>query len=169
VIFLRCFNPVGCEESGILAEDPLSKPTNLMPVAGGFLRGEVPHLDTFGNEYDTIDGTEIRDYIHFMVLAERHLTAFLTATTGKLAAPFRTFNLGRGAGYLMLQLVKRMEEIWGREITVVFGGDGGCWCEYCEASEGRREGWDGDGRGLLECCRDTRNSCVKNPRGQPSW
>ncbi len=167
VAALRYFNPVGCDPSGLLGEDPLGLPNNLMPVICRVLRCELSHLNVFGNDYETPDGTGVRDFIHVCDLAKGHLAAIRTAAEGELVTPFRTFNLGSGKGYSVLELVEGMKFVSRREIPLLFTERRKGDVARSVARPGRAKvelGWQTE-RGLIECCRDTWNYVLKNPRG----
>ena len=105
---LRYFNPVGAHGSGLIGEDPSGVPNNLMPFLARVAAGELPCFNIFGGDYDTPDGTGVRDYIHVMDLAEAHLAAVnLVSTKG---APFDAFNLGTGRGQSVLEMLKAFEQ-----------------------------------------------------------
>ena len=110
---LRYFNPVGAHHSGLIGEDPLGVPNNLLPLVAQVAAGLRPALQVFGNDYDTPDGTGVRDYIHVMDLAEGHLAAlnFLQNQTG-----WHAINLGTGQGYSVLEIVKAFEEASGKPV-----------------------------------------------------
>jgi UDP-glucose 4-epimerase len=91
---LRYFNPVGCHESGLLGEDPRQKPSNLIPVIASVMTGTKPILDIFGTDWNTPDGTAVRDFIHVVDLARGHIAALAASAAGRIKAPFRTYNLG---------------------------------------------------------------------------
>jgi UDP-glucose 4-epimerase len=112
---LRYFNPVGAHESGLIGEDPNGIPNNLMPYLAQVALGKLPHLNLYGNDYDTPDGTGVRDYIHVMDLAEGHLAAlsFIKQKPG-----LNIFNLGTGKGNSVLELVKAFEEVIGKSIPL---------------------------------------------------
>lgn len=114
---LRYFNPVGAHPSGELGEAPLGVPSNLMPYVSQVACGLRPHLNVFGNDYDTPDGTGIRDYIHIMDLARAHADALETLNN----TPRFTVNLGTGRGYSVLELVRTFEQASGRHIPIRFG------------------------------------------------
>ncbi|EMC94382.1 hypothetical protein BAUCODRAFT_111219 [Baudoinia panamericana UAMH 10762] len=115
---LRYFNPVGCEPSGLLAEDPRQKPTNLFPVVCQVLSGERPALDIFGTDWDTRDGTAVRDYIHVVDLARGHLAALAAAGGRPSELAFRAYNLGTGSGSTVAEVVSCMEKAACRSIPV---------------------------------------------------
>ncbi len=110
---LRYFNPVGAHKSGFIGEDPSGTPNNLMPYIARVASGKFPHLNVYGNDYETPDGTGVRDYIHVMDLAEGHLAALdlLKQRTG-----FHVFNLGTGKGSSVLQMVEAFEDASGKTI-----------------------------------------------------
>jgi UDP-glucose 4-epimerase len=111
---LRYFNPVGAHASGLIGEDPNGIPNNLMPYVARVAAGKLPHLNVFGNDYDTPDGTGVRDYIHVMDLAEGHLAA-LHALAGR-GEPYDVINLGTGRGYSVLDMVTAFEQASGRKV-----------------------------------------------------
>ena len=108
-IALRYFNPVGAHESAKLGELPFGVPANLMPYVTQTAYGIRPFLRVFGNDYDTPDGTPIRDYIHIMDLAKAHVKAVERMIQGKMKAPFEVFNVGTGTGYSVLDIIKSFE------------------------------------------------------------
>ena len=110
---LRYFNPVGAHASGLIGENPNGIPNNLMPFVAQVAVGKLPQLKVFGNDYDTPDGTGVRDYIHVMDLAEGHLAAlkFLIQHPG-----LHTFNLGTGRGYSVLEMIKAFEAASGKPV-----------------------------------------------------
>ena len=114
---LRYFNPVGAHSSGLIGEDPNGIPNNLMPYIMQVASGILPHLNVFGDDYDTPDGTGIRDYIHVMDLAEGHLAA-LDYLNSHSSEDYRidTFNLGTGTGYSVIEMVKAFERTSGRSV-----------------------------------------------------
>ena len=115
IICLRYFNPVGADESGLIGEDPNGLPNNLMPYIAQVALGRLPHLNVYGDNYDTPDGTGVRDYIHVMDLAEGHLAAwsFIRQHSG-----LHIFNLGTGKGSSVLEMVNIFEDLIGKPISV---------------------------------------------------
>lgn len=119
ITVLRYFNPIGCDESGILGEAPIGMPNNLMPVVIRTMTGELPALKIFGTDWDTPDGTAVRDFIHVSDLAHGHLAALKppanksTPTTG-----YKIYNLGSGTGHSVREVVMAMEDVSGRAIPV---------------------------------------------------
>ena len=112
---LRYFNPVGAHPSAMIGETPRGVPNNLMPYVTQVATGERPHLNVFGNDYDTPDGTGVRDYIHVMDLAEAHALALEHICANDIAL---TVNLGTGIGISVLDLVRAFERITGRNIPL---------------------------------------------------
>lgn len=111
---LRYFNPVGAHESGLIGEDPGDIPNNLMPYVAQVAVGRLPHLSVFGDDYDTHDGTGVRDYIHVVDLARGHVQALEKLL--KSGAGVQTYNLGTGNGYSVLDMVKSFEKVSGKEV-----------------------------------------------------
>lgn len=107
IVSLRYFNPVGAHESGLIGEEPNGIPNNLMPYILHVADGQLPYLNVFGNDYPTVDGTGIRDFIHVMDLAEGHLAALHYLSEG--SSGFFTFNLGTGIGFSVLELIHSFE------------------------------------------------------------
>ncbi|KAH7267747.1 uncharacterized protein BKA55DRAFT_534514 [Fusarium redolens] len=149
---LRYFNPIGCDDSGRLGEDPRVAPTNLMPVLLKVMLGEVEQLQVFGTDWDTRDGTAIRDFIHVSDLARGHLAA-LAVQDGQ---GFQTFNIGTGTGQTVYEVVEAMKIASGREIPVVKVGRRQGDVGVCVADPGRamtQLGWK-PRKTLLDSCRD---------------
>lgn len=114
IISLRYFNPVGAHESGLIGEDPNGIPNNLMPYIAKVASGELPHLNIFGDDYETRDGTGERDYIHVMDLAEGHEAAISFLENS--CRGFEAINLGTGKSVSVLELISAYEEVIGRHI-----------------------------------------------------
>ena len=114
IIALRYFNPIGCDESGILGEDPRGAANNLMPVVVRTMTGDISELKVFGTDWDTRDGTAIRDFIHVSDLAAGHLAALEGIRNG-----YHVFNLGTGTGYSVNEIVDTMKIVSGRPIPTV--------------------------------------------------
>jgi UDP-glucose 4-epimerase len=151
VSLLRYFNPVGAHESGLIGESPNGIPDNLMPYMSQVAKGKLEKLSIFGNDYDTIDGTGVRDYIHVMDLAEGHVVAI-----EKLASGVDVYNLGTGKGTSVLQLVKAFEEANSIKIPYEIVGrrPGDIAVSYANVDKAQRElGWTAR-LGIIEMCRD---------------
>jgi len=151
VSILRYFNPVGAHESGLIGEAPNGIPNNLMPYITQVAKGKLEKLRVFGNDYPTVDGTGVRDYIHVMDLAEGHVAAL-----DKLTEGVHIYNLGTGKGTSVLQLVHAFEEANGIEIPYeVVGRRPGDIAEcYADATKAERElGWKAK-RDIADMCRD---------------
>lgn len=114
IICLRYFNPVGAHDSGLIGEDPNGVPNNLMPLLVRVAAGKLSCLKIFGDDYETPDGTGIRDYVHVMDLAEGHLAA--VDHLSAVGVPIDTFNLGTGRGHSVLEMIKAFEQASGRTI-----------------------------------------------------
>lgn len=164
VVLLRYFNPVGAHESGRIGEDPSGIPNNLMPFIAQTAVGKREKLNVFGNDYDTYDGTGVRDYIHVMDLSEGHLKALekLPKIEGVL-----TVNLGTGQGYSVLDMVKAFEKASGEKVPYEFaprrsGDIAKC---YADPSYAKKVlGWEAK-KGIDEMCEDTWRWQSQNPDG----
>lgn len=151
VTLLRYFNPVGAHESGLIGEDPNGIPNNLMPYISKVAKGELKKLNVFGNDYDTIDGTGVRDYIHVVDLAEGHVRA-----VEKLEEGVHIYNLGTGYGTSVLELVNIFQEVNGVKVPYEVVGRrlGDLAVCYADASKAERElGWKAK-RGITDMVRD---------------
>lgn len=160
IVALRYFNPVGCDESGILTEDPRGTPTNLMPIVVKVLTGSSPVLDVFGTDYPTPDGTAIRDFIHVTDLARGHIAALEAVSENRIQSAFRTYNLGSGKGSSVLEIVSAMESAFSTKIPINAverrPGDVG----ICVALPARAElelNWKTE-KSIEVSCRDISNS-----------
>ena len=144
VVLLRYFNPIGAHESGLIGEDPKGIPNNLVPYIAQVAVGKLECLGVFGNDYDTPDGTGVRDYIHVVDLAKGHVKAMKKLEPGSGVS---IYNLGTGNGYSVLQVVKAFEKACGKEIKYAIkprraGDIATC---YCDASKAKRElGWEAE-------------------------
>lgn len=121
IAILRYFNPVGAHESGTIGEDPNGIPNNLMPFISQVAVGKREFLNVFGNDYDTHDGTGVRDYIHVVDLAFGHVKAIEYLNNSKEIEPLKV-NLGTGKGYSVLEIVKVFEKASGKNISYKFVG-----------------------------------------------
>ncbi len=164
VVLLRYFNPVGAHPSGRIGEDPQGIPNNLMPFISQTAAGRRDHLNVFGNDYDTPDGTGVRDYIHVVDLAKGHVAAmrYLMEHTGT-----EVFNLGTGTGYSVLDMVHAFEAATGvripYEITARRPGD--VAVVYADPSKSAEVlGWRAE-LSLEDMCRDAWNWQKNNPNG----
>lgn len=164
IALLRYFNPVGAHESGLLGEDPNGIPNNLMPYISQVAVGKLPYLNVFGDDYDTPDGTGVRDYIHVMDLAEGHLAALdvLPRQSGAWAV-----NLGTGQGYSVLDLVKAFEKACGKDIPYKIAprreGDAGTCFASVKLAETMLH-WQAK-RDLFEICASSWKWQSLNPNG----
>ena len=167
VILLRYFNPVGAHESGLIGEDPKGIPNNLTPYITQVAIGKLKEVGVFGNDYDTPDGTGVRDYIHVMDLAEGHVKA-LKKFEDKPAVYI--YNLGTGHGYSVLDVIHAFSKAVGKEIPYVIkprraGDIATC---YSDATKAKVElGWEAK-RTLDDMCHDAWNWQSKNPNGYRS-
>lgn len=165
VTLLRYFNPIGAHESGRIGENPSGIPNNLMPYITQVAIGKRPFLSVYGNDYDTPDGTCIRDYIHVVDLADGHVKAVNNILDGKKGV--QIFNLGTGKGYSVLDIVKAFSKAYGKELPYKIAprrpGDlAVCFSDPTKAKEVL--GWEAK-RGIDDMCRDSWNWQSKNPNG----
>ncbi len=164
VVLLRYFNPIGAHQSGLIGENPNGIPNNLMPYITQTAIGMRKELGVFGNDYDTPDGTGVRDYIHVVDLAAGHVAA-LKAIDSKCG--LATYNLGTGHGYSVLDVVKAFEKANGLKVPYVIkprrpGDIATC---YCNPAKAKRElGWEAQ-YGIEDMCRDSWNFQKNNPKG----
>jgi UDP-glucose 4-epimerase len=160
VIVLRYFNPVGCDPSGLLAEDPKGVPSNLVPVVVQVMTGQRPELYIYGDDWDTADGTAVRDFVHVTDIARGHTAALAAALEGRIhGSGFRTFNLGAGMGHSVLDVVKAMEIASGRQIPrkIVGRRPGDVQSSIAATDRARDElGWE-PRESLFTACRDICN------------
>lgn len=167
VMLLRYFNPIGAHKSGRIGEDPKGIPNNLFPYITQVAVGKLVCLGVFGNDYNTPDGTCIRDYIHVVDLAVGHVKALKKIEE---KAGVCIYNLGTGKGYSVLDVVKAYEKACGREIKYEIkprrpGDIATC---YADASKAREElGWEAE-RGIEEMCADSWRWQSANPDGYRS-
>ncbi|SHK16955.1 UDP-glucose 4-epimerase [Clostridium cavendishii DSM 21758] len=164
IAILRYFNPVGAHESGLIGENPNGIPNNLMPYITKVAIGELKQLSVFGDDYDTIDGTGVRDYIHVVDLAKGHIKALekLSHNSGLV-----TYNLGTGNGYSVLEMVKAFSKASGREVPYkIVGRRAGdiatCYADPTKAIE--ELGWKAE-KNLEDMCRDSWKWQSNNPKG----
>ncbi|ACE84548.1 UDP-glucose 4-epimerase GalE [Cellvibrio japonicus] len=162
---LRYFNPVGAHESGLIGEDPAGIPNNLLPYVAQVAIGKLRELSVFGNDYPTIDGTGVRDYIHVVDLARGHVAAL--QGLDKSGTGCRSYNLGTGCGYSVLQMVKAFEDASGRPVPykVVARRPGDIASCYANADKAKAElGWQAE-YGLERMMVDTWRWQSQNPHG----
>ena len=165
VMLLRYFNPIGAHESGRIGENPKGIPNNLLPYITQVAVGRLVCLGVFGNDYDTPDGTCIRDYIHVVDLADGHVKALqkMDHENGGVWI----YNLGTGTGYSVLDVINAFEEANDLRINYVFKArrPGDVPACYADPSKAQRElGWTAR-RGIREMCRDAWNWQKNNPNG----
>lgn len=165
VILLRYFNPVGAHKSGLIGEDPAGIPNNLTPYITQVAVGKLKEVGVFGNDYDTSDGTGVRDYIHVVDLAIGHVKA-----VDKLAQSepdVRIYNLGTGKGFSVLQMIEAFSKACGKQIPYAIkprrpGDIAEC---YADAALAKKElGWEAE-RGIDEMCEDSWRWQSNNPNG----
>ena len=164
IVLLRYFNPIGAHKSGRIGEDPRGIPNNLMPYLTQVAVGRRPELSVFGDDYDTPDGTGVRDYIHVVDLAKGHVAAVRYASENKGC---EVFNLGTGTGYSVLDMVHTF--IDANRVPVPYkivdrrpGDIATCYADPAKSLE--KLGWKAE-LGLMEMCRDSWNWQKNNPMG----
>lgn len=162
IAILRYFNPIGAHESGLLGEDPKGIPNNLMPYISKVAAGNLKELSVFGNDYNTPDGTGVRDYIHVVDLAKGHLLAL--NKLDKEQKGIYIYNLGTGKGYSVLDLVNTFERVNNIKVPYVIaprrpGDIASC---YSDSTKALKElGWSAE-KNLDDMCKDSWNFQVKN-------
>ncbi|MBT3388493.1 MAG: UDP-glucose 4-epimerase GalE [Desulfobacula sp.] len=164
IALLRYFNPVGAHKSGEIGEDPFGIPNNLMPYISQVAIGHLPWLSVFGNDYNTPDGTGVRDYIHVVDLALGHIKTLpkLFTNPGLLI-----YNLGTGSGYSVLEMIKGLEAASNKKIPYKIvdrrpGDIDACFADPAKAKE--ELGWETK-KTLTDMCKDAWNWQKKNPKG----
>lgn len=166
VSILRYFNPIGAHESGLIGEDPRGIPNNLLPYVAKVAAGKLPCLNVFGDDYETKDGTGVRDYIHVVDLALAHLKALIR--TEKISG-IEYFNIGTGNGYSVLEIVKAFESAYGSPVPYKIaqrrpGDIAECYADPQKALEVL--GWKAE-RDLQRMCIDSARWQKQNPDGYP--
>lgn len=164
VVLLRYFNPIGAHKSGLIGENPNGIPNNLMPYITQVAVGKRPELGVFGNDYDTHDGTGVRDYIHVVDLAKGHVCAIKKVEEN---CGLKTYNLGTGKGYSVLDIVKNFEEATGVKIpySIKDRRPGDIATCYSSAALAEKElGWTAE-NGIKEMCEDSWRWQKMNPNG----
>lgn len=164
IISLRYFNPIGAHHSGLIGDDPNGTPNNLLPFVAQVAIGKLSQLKIFGDDYDTIDGTGVRDYIHVVDLAQGHLSAlgYLSRAKGH-----RVYNLGTGVGYSVKQVVQAFKEASGKDIPcqVVARRSGDVAICYANPELAKQElGWEAK-LSLETACQDAWRWQSNNPDG----
>lgn len=166
VCVLRYFNPIGAHESGLIGEDPRGIPNNLLPYISKVAAGKLECLSVFGNDYDTPDGTGVRDYIHVVDLALAHIYA-ISYTEKQKGIDY--INVGTGNGYSVLEMVSAFEKAWGGKVNYKFaprrpGDIAECYADPTKAYE--LLGWRAE-RNLEKMCEDAARWQKNNPDGYP--
>ena len=164
VSILRYFNPIGAHKSGMIGENPRGIPNNLLPYVAKVAAGQLPCLSVFGNDYNTPDGTGVRDYIHVVDLAKAHLKALERA---EKVHGVEYFNIGTGVGYSVLDIIKAYEKATGLKVNYKIaprrpGDIDACYADPTKAAEVL--GWHAENT-LDDMCRDLANWQKKNPNG----
>ena len=160
IALLRYFNPIGAHESALIGENPNGKPNNLMPFIIKVATGELPELSIFGDDYDTPDGTGVRDYIHVVDLAKGHIKAVEKVLSTK---EIDAYNLGTGIGYSVLDIVKAFERVNNVKVNYKIaprrpGDIAACYADPSYAEE--KLGWKAE-KGLDQMCEDSYNFILK--------
>ena len=164
VVLLRYFNPIGAHPSGLIGENPNGIPNNLMPYVTQVAVGKRPELGVFGNDYDTPDGTGVRDYIHVVDLAAGHVAALKAIQDN---CGLAIYNLGTGHGYSVLDIVNAFQRVNGVKVpySIKPRRPGDIATCYSDPSKARKElGWQAR-YGIDEMCRDSWNWQKNNPNG----
>jgi UDP-glucose 4-epimerase len=164
LIMLRYFNPVGAHESGLIGENPNGIPNNLMPYISQVAVGQLDCLSVFGGDYDTVDGTGVRDYIHVVDLAQGHLKALAKLVSKPGAVEY---NLGTGQGYSVLQMISAFEKACDKKVSykIVERRAGDVASCYADPAFALKElGWQAT-LGIEDMTRDTWHWQSKNPNG----
>lgn len=164
ISILRYFNPVGAHQSGLIGEDPCGTPNNLFPYVTQVAQGKLPYLHVYGNDYDTPDGTGVRDYIHVVDLARAHLKALDRA---RKVTGVEYYNIGTGVGYSVLDIVKAYESATGKKVPYQIGPrrPGDVPTSYADPSKAAEIlGWKAE-YDLHDMCRDANRWQTMNPNG----
>ena len=157
ICILRYFNPVGAHESGLIGEEPQGIPNNLMPYIVRVANGELKELSVFGNDYNTPDGTGVRDYIHVVDLAKGHVKAL--EKLDRKQNGLYIYNLGTGKGYSVLDMVKAFEKVTGKKVPYKIAPrrEGDIATCYAEPKKAKEElGWQAE-KTLEDMCKDSWN------------
>lgn len=161
---LRYFNPIGAHESGRIGEDPSGVPNNLLPYISQVAIGRLKELSVFGDDYETVDGTGVRDYIHVVDLAKAHIAALKKPAK---ANEYTYYNVGTGSGTSVLEMIKAFEQASGKKIPFKIaqrrpGDIAACFADPSLAN--RQIGWKAE-KTILQACQDAWNWQTKNPNG----
>lgn len=167
IAILRYFNPIGAHPSGLIGEDPQGIPNNLMPFMTQVAIGVRPLLMVYGNDYPTVDGTGVRDYIHVVDLALGHLAALKTLRNN---VGLKIYNLGTGQGTSVLQLVNAFQEATGKKITyqLVARRPGDVASSYANCDLAKKEMHWTAKKSIQDCCKDAWRWQTMNPKGYDS-
>ncbi|SFB03552.1 UDP-galactose 4-epimerase [Acetitomaculum ruminis DSM 5522] len=165
IMLLRYFNPIGAHESGLIGEDPKGIPNNLIPYISQVAIGRLECLGVFGDDYDTPDGTGVRDYVHVVDLAKGHVKAM--EKMADMKGELEVYNLGTGRGYSVLEVVKAFEKACGKAIKYQIkdrraGDIAQCYADSSKAEENLH--WKAE-KDIEDMCKDTWNWQTKNPNG----
>ena len=164
IAILRYFNPIGAHESGLIGEDPKGIPANLLPYVAKVANGELECLSVFGDDYDTKDGTGVRDYIHVVDLADGHIKALEKLEKEKRG--LFIYNLGTGVGYSVLDIIKAFENVNKVKVNyrIAERRPGDIATCYADASKANKElGWHTT-KDIKDMCRDAYNYVKKNSK-----
>lgn len=164
IMLLRYFNPIGAHESGLIGEDPKGIPNNLLPYVAQVASGKLEKIHVFGDDYDTPDGTGVRDYIHVVDLAKGHVAAIKGFEKLK---GVQIFNLGTGVGYSVLDIIHAFEKACGKKLPYVIdprrpGDIATCYSDPSKAE--KVLGWKAE-KNIEDMCKDAWNWQTKNPNG----
>lgn len=160
ICILRYFNPIGAHESGLIGEEPQGIPNNLMPYIVRVANGELKELSVFGNDYNTPDGTGVRDYIHVVDLAKGHIKAL--EKLDKEKSGLYIYNLGTGKGYSVLEMVKAFEKTTGKKVNykIVERREGDIATCYANPKKAKKElNWVAE-KNLEDMCKDSWNYII---------
>ncbi len=164
ICILRYFNPIGAHESGLIGEEPQGIPNNLIPYIVRVASGKLKELSIFGDDYDTPDGTGVRDYIHVVDLAKGHVKAI--EKLNKEGSGIYIYNLGTGKGYSVLDIVKTFEKVTGQKVPykIVERRAGDLAMFYANSKKAQEElGWKAE-KTLEDMCKDSWNYIVKQSK-----
>lgn len=164
-IILRYFNPIGAHKSGMIGEETIGIPANIMPYLTKVAIGELPNINVFGNDYDTVDGTGVRDYIHVVDLAKGHVKAIERLL--KENTSVEHYNLGTGNGYSVMELISAFSKACGKKIPykIVERRDGDSASSFADANKAKKVlGWNAI-YDIDDMCEDSWNWQINNPNG----